>query len=144
MANSDQTRLAEISAADATGNTALIYGAIETALGVRLVNLVYRHIATVPGALEWTWAVLSHPFEQDIFARKSGTLVEIASGSLSAAEKPNDSIALSADLSDQDFGRIVGTIDGYNRANPMNALSLNVVALALEDRRVVSCVQRLL
>ena len=53
--------LPELRAEDAKGNIKLIYQAIENALGVRLVNLVYRHLATVPGTLEWSWGVVGKP-----------------------------------------------------------------------------------
>jgi len=140
LANSDRDRLAEISAANAAGNTALIYGALEATLGVRLVNLVYRHLATVPGALEWTWAVVSGPFEQNIFAQNSVALVKMASQIPPAVRSSDNANRFVAGLPDQDIKRIVDTIEGYNRANPINALSLNVVALALEDERRASFV----
>ncbi|CAN0574755.1 unnamed protein product, partial [Laminaria digitata] len=41
--------LQEIAAENASGDIKAIYGALEQALGVRLVNLVYRHLATGPG-----------------------------------------------------------------------------------------------
>ncbi len=54
--------LAEISESAATGSVAAIYGDIRAALGVDLVNLIYRHLATVPDALEWAWANLGPRF----------------------------------------------------------------------------------
>ena len=52
---------------DASGVTLEIYQSIEASLGVRLVNLVYRHLATVPGALEWAWAVVGEGFEDQTY-----------------------------------------------------------------------------
>jgi hypothetical protein len=54
--------LAEIAESAATGSVAVLYGDIRAVLGVDLVNLVYRHLATVPGALEWAWANLGPHF----------------------------------------------------------------------------------
>jgi len=54
--------LAEIAESAATGSVAALYSDIRLALGVDLVNLVYRHLATVPGALEWAWANLGPHF----------------------------------------------------------------------------------
>lgn len=50
--------LAEIPEAEATGPVAALYADIRATLGVDLVNLVYRHLATVPGALAWAWSNL--------------------------------------------------------------------------------------
>jgi hypothetical protein len=55
--------LAEIAESAATGSVAALYSDIRAVLGVDLVNLVYRHLATVPGALEWAWANLGPHFK---------------------------------------------------------------------------------
>lgn len=54
--------LAEMAESAATGSVAALYADIRATLGVDLVNLVYRHLATVPGALEWAWANLAPHF----------------------------------------------------------------------------------
>ena len=40
---------------DATGEIAKIYADIRATLGTSVVNLVWRNLATLPGALRWTW-----------------------------------------------------------------------------------------
>jgi hypothetical protein len=44
-----------VAEAAATGQTADIFADIRTTVGVRVVNLVWRHLATIDGALPWTW-----------------------------------------------------------------------------------------
>ena len=44
-----------ITEADATGEIAEIYQDIRATLGVPVVNLIWRYLATMPGALPWTW-----------------------------------------------------------------------------------------
>jgi hypothetical protein len=44
-----------ITEAEATGETAQIYADIRRVYGVGVVNLVWRHLATFPGALPWAW-----------------------------------------------------------------------------------------
>lgn len=39
----------------ATGTTAELFADIRTTVGVRVVNLVWRHLATLDGALPWAW-----------------------------------------------------------------------------------------
>lgn len=127
--------LPELSTDKAAGEVRNIYGAIEAALGVRLVNLVYRHLATVPGALEWAWYTVGAPFQAGVFADRSKTLIP------AAAAAPDRCISLvSAGLSVAEAGRVLATLDAYNRANPMNALSLRVIALALEAGRPAAAV----
>jgi len=55
--------LSEISESSASGSVAALYADIRAVLGVDLVNLIYRHLATVPGGLEWAWANLRPHFQ---------------------------------------------------------------------------------
>jgi len=47
-----------IAEASATGETADIFRDIRATVGVRVVNLVWRHLATLDGALPWAWAAV--------------------------------------------------------------------------------------
>src|SRR6202012_1377390 len=42
----------------AWGETAEIYADIRATLGTSVVNLIWRNLATLPGALPWTWAAV--------------------------------------------------------------------------------------
>ena len=114
----------------ATGDTRNIYDAIQTALGVKLVNLVYRHLATVPGALEWAWGTVGPSFASGIFAERAAGLS--ISGNISSTEIVSFK---QSGLSHVDGDGVVDTLDAYNRANPMNILSLRVLEMALEAGR---------
>ena len=56
--------LPELPESEATGDKARIYGEIRTLGGVPMVALIYRHLATLPGALEWMWEALSPAWEE--------------------------------------------------------------------------------
>jgi len=43
---------------EATEAVASIFADIRETLNVEVVNLVWRHLATMPGALEWVWGTL--------------------------------------------------------------------------------------
>lgn len=43
---------------EATGRTAELFADIRATVGVQVVNLVWRHLATIDGALPWAWAAL--------------------------------------------------------------------------------------
>lgn len=47
-----------IAEAAATGRVAELFADIRATVGVRVVNLVWRHLATIEGALPWAWAAL--------------------------------------------------------------------------------------
>jgi len=44
--------------AEAEGSTAAIFADIRDTLHVDVVNLIWRHLATMPGALDWVWSTL--------------------------------------------------------------------------------------
>jgi len=50
--------LPAITEAEASGETAVLFADIRTTVGVRVVNLVWRHLATMNGALPWAWAAV--------------------------------------------------------------------------------------
>ncbi len=41
----------------ATGEVAAVFADMRATLGVPFVNLIWRHLATMPGMLAWTWSV---------------------------------------------------------------------------------------
>src|SRR5437868_9161864 len=43
---------------EAQGEIADIYADIRKVLGTSVVNLIWRNLATMPGALEWTWSTI--------------------------------------------------------------------------------------
>jgi hypothetical protein len=47
-----------VSEAAATGEIAAIYSDIRNTLGTSVVNLIWRNLATMPGALQWTWSAV--------------------------------------------------------------------------------------
>ena len=47
---------------EATDEVAEIYADIRQVLGTSIVNLIWRNLATIPGALEWTWFTAKPPY----------------------------------------------------------------------------------
>src|ERR1700679_1804955 len=47
-----------VTEAAATGETAAIFADIRQVLGGDVVNLIWRHLATMEGALPWAWSAL--------------------------------------------------------------------------------------
>ena len=63
--------LAELAEREATGEKARIYAEMRRLGGVPMVALIFRHLATLPGGIEWAWAALEP-------AWKAGRLQEAA------------------------------------------------------------------
>lgn len=53
-----------IAEAEARGETAALFADIRATVGVRVVNLVWRHLATMDGALPWAWAAVKPLYQQ--------------------------------------------------------------------------------
>jgi hypothetical protein len=68
--------LAEIREVDADPTTATVYLDIKRATGLPQVNLIYRHLATVPGMLAWTWAVIGPLYKSGAIARHARALIK--------------------------------------------------------------------
>jgi hypothetical protein len=62
-----------VAEAAARGETAAIFAEIRAVLGVGVVNLIWRHLATIPGALPWAWGLLRPRYAD-------GTLAAVAAG----------------------------------------------------------------
>ena len=58
-----------IAETEATGETAELFADIRATIGVRVVNLVWRHLATLEGALPWSWRALKPLYLQGVADR---------------------------------------------------------------------------
>ena len=52
-----------VSEHDATGIVAEIYAEIRQTMGIPLVNLIWRHLASHPPGLQWAWSLLKPAYE---------------------------------------------------------------------------------
>src|SRR3954462_4318733 len=50
---------------EATGEIADIYADIRKVLGTSVVNLIWRNLATMPGALPWAWSAVRPLYQGD-------------------------------------------------------------------------------
>lgn len=122
--------LAEIKEQDAAGDIAALYDDIRAVIGVPMVNLLFRHMATVPGCLHWAWATIRPLYISKAIPNAASTLTSAvmrgqAADLLQALE--------TAHLSDANVFEIERVLDAYGRANPMNLIGLLVIDLALDQ-----------
>jgi hypothetical protein len=95
-----------ISESEATGLIAEIYADIRCVYRVGVVNLIWRHLATIPGGLQWAWSTIRPLYVNGSVSREAAAL----RAALSLPElSPWPTAALtSAGLQDKDrpgFGR---------------------------------------
>lgn len=114
--------LPELAEREATGRNREIYEEMKRLGAVPMVALIFRHFATLPGALEWLWDAIGP-------AWRAGRLQETAW--LIAREAPLEPIAtlhrpvlraLGVDEAGEHEVRIV--LASYNLANPENMLTI--------------------
>ena len=128
--------LAELPECKAEGRLGEIYAEMKHLGGVPMVALIFRHLATLPGALEWMWGALEPRW-------RSGEIQETAWRI--AREAPLEPIAampraalavLGVDDAALDEIRVV--LAAYNRANPENLLTVLCVVRLLEGHAASS------
>lgn len=127
---------AEIGEADARGEIAEIYADIRTMSGMPAINLIYRNMAAIPGALSHGWRFLRplfasgivHDFDREI--RQHVTLPRLSPFS------PFEFVA--ARLTETDRCEITDILNFYTSANAMNLLAMSVLLMAFDDENGAS------
>jgi len=114
--------------AEATGETARVFADIRATMGSPVVNLIWRHFATIPGGLDWAWTAA-----RPIYA---GGQAQAAAGRLYARLEPPlpcplppgalEAVGISAGA----LSRVRAVPEGYNRGNGPNLVTL--LALLVE------------
>ncbi len=122
--------LPEIKENAAEGRVAALYDDIRTVIGVPIVNLIFRNMATVPGCLDWAWAVIRPLYVHGEIPAAADSLTE----SVLPGKSANLTAPITAEgLSLTDVAEIARVLESYGRANPMNAVGLNVIGLVLDQ-----------
>lgn len=118
--------LPELREADAPAAIAAIYADMRAVTGLPLVNLIYRHLATMPGCLEWVWGLLRPRFA-DHAIPEAATLLR------DAVRLPElDALVWPGSTPREALRGLARILDIYNRGNSMNVVALRAVLLALE------------
>jgi len=121
--------LPELPEREATGDKARIYAEMRRLGGVPMVALIFRHLATLPGGLEWTWNAIGPAWAQ---GRVQEAAWRIAGETPLAPLPPIPREALAAlGVDEAGLREIRIVLRAHHRASPENLLS-------------VLCLQRLL
>src|SRR5580704_8985343 len=109
--------------AAATGEIAEIFGDIRRVLGVDVVNLIWRHLATIDGALAWTWTTLRPVYEDGTIAAEAAALH--ADLDLPALPGIPAGAFVALGLRGDDISAIRDTLAAYDRTNAMALIALS-------------------
>ena len=117
---------------NAEGQVAEIYQDIRATLGVPVVNLIWRHLATFPGALEWSWASVKPLYEENIIHPEASALRGKISVPVDVGLSP---LHLKASgLTEDDIYSIKVVLDSYHKSNAMNLISLSSLLAKLNGK----------
>src|SRR3954470_10866425 len=120
-----QDSVPSIAEAEARGETAAIFADIKKVLGCSVVNLIWRHLATMPGALPWTWATV-----RPLYLGTAPLHAESVRRGIALPELPGFSAdtLLAAGIDESDQAIIGHVLDSYQHTN---ALALVVLSALL-------------
>ena len=121
----------EISEAAADLRTRALYDDIKRVTGVPVVNLVYRHLATLPGALPWAWRVLRDGYATgEVAARAAALRAKLGAGLPPLSGASFRLLGLDK-RAIEDIGAVIET---YNAGNALNIVALTALRLLVEGR----------
>lgn len=117
--------------ASATGAVAEIFADIRRVLGVEVVNLIWRHLATIPDALPWAWGMLRPLYVDGTIAAEAQAL----HGQLSLPHLPRlpDEIFAAIDLGNNERTSIREVLAAYDRTNAMALVALSALLCWLDE-----------
>ena len=119
--------ISEVREEQAPHEVAVIYADIRRCMRLPLVNLVYRHLATVPGALAWVWSgVRSLILSGELDASLDRLLHNLPKLRLEQFD-----LTFLGGLESFDRSALGRTLHAYNRGNGLNLIALATISLLL-------------
>jgi hypothetical protein len=117
-----------ISERDARGEIADIYADIRATMGLPVVNLVWRHFATLDGGLRHAWNAL-----RPVYA--SGAAEQAGARLVAALELPRlpavpPAVLAGAGVDGAAHALVLAVLDSYNRGNALNLCALSALLAA--------------
>jgi len=122
-----------ISEQEADPNVTAIFSDIKQTLGVPFVNLIWRHLASIPGGLEMTWS-LAKPLYDSKILNASARALRAQTTLVDCVALWPDSVRTALGLSDQDKSEIVLLLEDYGHANSRALLILSYIHASLSSQ----------
>lgn len=117
--------------AEASGEIADIYSDIRKVLGTSVVNLIWRNLATMPGALEWTWSTV-----RPLYLGDAPLHAEAVRRTVALPEWPAFSAdtLLAAGIDETERALIRNVLDSYQYTNALALVVLSALLAHYEPR----------
>ncbi len=124
--------VAAVRETEASGETAALFADIRAVYGVSVVNLVWRHLATMPGALAHVWGGLRPIYADGTVAREAAAL-RAALAVPQVAPVP-EFVPAAAGLDDAAMAGVRRVMAAYDRTNAMALVALSAARMRLAGR----------
>src|SRR5258708_18510764 len=114
---------------EATGKVTAIYTDIRETLGTSIVNLIWRNLATMPGALDWTWSTA-----RQLYLGPAPGYAESVRRAIDLPAVPpfsSDTLA-AAGLSNDDLTQITDILESYHYTNALALVVLSALVMHYE------------
>jgi hypothetical protein len=131
MTSSASDPVPAVTEAAASGEIAAIFADIRQVLGVEVVNLVWRHLATIPDALPWTWGMLRPLYINGTIAAEAAALHDDLDLPR-LPQFPPEALA-AVDLLGGDLSTIRHVLAAYDRTNAMALIALSGLLCRLDS-----------
>ena len=122
--------IATISEKEADPSLTAVFTDIKKTLGVPFVNLIWRHLATIPGGLEMTWS-LAKPLYDSKALNESARALRQQTTLVNRVTPWPDSVRTTLGLTTQDKSEIVLLLEDYGHANSRALLVLSYLHASL-------------
>jgi hypothetical protein len=125
-----------IAEASATGVIAELFADIRRVLGVEVVNLIWRHLATIPDALPLSWEMLRPLYADGTIAAEAQAL----HGRLALPRLPPlpPDLLAAIGLGSGELASIRSILAAYDRTNAMALVALSALLCRLEGQPATS------
>ncbi len=110
---------------DAVGETARLFADIRATTGSPVVNLIWRHLATIDGGLEWAWGSARPIYASGRAQAAAARLYDRLDPPLPCPLPPGALAAVG--VTPAELPRLRAVADGYNRGNGPNMVALTAL-----------------
>lgn len=118
---------------DARDDIARIYGEIRATVGI--VNLIWRHLATIDGALPWAWSVLGPAYANGAVGECADRLLTATQSMLPVTAPLPNEVLRCVGLDETDRRAIAAIVGSYDRGNASNLVAATALLNVGNARR---------
>jgi|APCry1669189241_1035207.scaffolds.fasta_scaffold10681_2 hypothetical protein len=119
-----------VAEAEATGETAAIFADIRAVYGVGVVNLIWRHLATIPDALPWAWRAIRPLYVDGTVAGAAQTFR--AGLTLPILPSVPPEVFASFGLAPDALASVRAVLAAYDHTNSMALIALTAVSASAD------------